>query len=81
MKFHHIARFWITDFRWPDVSFGIHLCLDGRIDFHFLKWMVSIGRIPVYSNPKGDLYAVSNSFHNKTSKSVRGSAGGYTAPI
>lgn len=70
MKFDKIRYIWITDFGGPDFSFGIHVCMDFRIDIHILKWMISIGRVPIYK--EGDtLFAVSNSFHNRKSKRVR----------
>ena len=65
MKLYGMRAFWVTDFGWPDVSFGIHVCRAGRVDFHFLKWMVSVGRVPLYLNHKGEKLAVCNSFHDK----------------
>jgi hypothetical protein len=70
MKFHQTKRFWITDFGYPDISFGIHICMEGRIDIHFLKWMISIGNVPIYSH-KDKLFAVSNSYHKDKSKPLR----------
>jgi hypothetical protein len=71
MKFIKISKFWITDFSWPDISFGIHICMDGRIDIHFLKWMISIGNVPIYEDKKGCLFAVANSYHSGKSKRMR----------
>lgn len=70
MKFHSIKRFWITDFGYPDISFGIHFCTDKRIDIHFLKYMISFGRVPIYEE-NGKLIAVGNSYHNGRSKRIR----------
>ena len=70
LKFQYFRKFWITDFGWPDISFGIHFCFDGRIDIHILQWMISVGKVPIYQN-KDKLIAVSNSFHNKTSTNIR----------
>jgi hypothetical protein len=67
MKYIQTKRFWITDFGYPDISFGIHICMDKRIDVHFWTWMISIGNVPIYETNK-KLIAVSNSYH-KTKKS------------
>lgn len=67
MKYLKTARFWITNFGAPDVSFGVHFCAAGRIDIHFLFWMLSFGKVPIYQNKSGKQFAVSNSFH-KTQK-------------
>ncbi len=66
MKFKKIARLWITDYGSPDISFGIHICMDKRIDIHFWTWMISIGNVPIYET-KGEEFAASNSYH-KTKK-------------
>lgn len=66
MKYIKTAKFWITDFGYPDMSFGIHICMKGRLDIHFLKWMISIGNVPIYQMG-GKNIAVSNSYH-KTKK-------------
>jgi hypothetical protein len=44
--------------------------MEGRIDIHFLKWMISIGNIPIYSH-KDKLFAVSNSYHKDKTKPLR----------
>jgi hypothetical protein len=68
MKYIKTVKFWITNFGYPDVSFGVHICMDKRIDIHFWIWMISIGNVPVYeTNKPGELIAVSNSYH-KTNK-------------
>ena len=70
MKFQKTAKFWITDFGYPDISFGIHICMDKRIDIHFWTWMISIGNVPIYETNKG-LIAVSNSYHKTKKGPVR----------
>ncbi len=70
MKFSKIKRFWITNFGMPDISFGIHICMDKRIDIHFLWYMISFGRVPIYEE-KGKLFAASNSYHTGRSKRLR----------
>ncbi len=63
MKYSRMVWFWVTDFGWPDVSFGIHICLHGRVDIHFLKWMFSFGEVPIYKDSLGVEIAVANSYH------------------
>ena len=70
MKFNSIKRFWFTDFGYPDISFGVHICMDARIDIHFLWWMFSFGKIPIYEE-RGNLFAASNSYHTGKSKRLR----------
>lgn len=70
MKFDSIKNIWVTNFGLPDISFGIHICMDKRIDIHFLWWMFSFGKIPIYKDDE-TFIAVSNSFHNKRSKRLR----------
>lgn len=70
MKFSRIKYFHITDFGYPDISFGIHICLKGRIDIHILKYMISIGNVPMYADKKGE-FAVSNSYHSTKIGSLR----------
>lgn len=65
MKFSHMSKFWVTDFGWPDVSFGVHICTKGRVDVHFLKWMFSFGKVPVYQDAKDKRFAAANSFHDQ----------------
>jgi hypothetical protein len=48
-------------------SFGIHFCWHGRVDIHFLVWVLSIGNVPLYRNNKGT-FAVSNSYHSNRNK-------------
>lgn len=78
MTFNHIARIWWTDFGTKDISFGIHICWDGRIDLHIWTGMLSLGVVPIYE--KRDmlgkkLLAVSNSFHKDITKTSRMRAG------
>ena len=80
MKFSRITWFWVTDFGWPDLSFGIHFCMAGRIDIHILKWMISIGVVPLYINRREKEYAVSNSFHETKAGNPRGAASGAIMP-
>lgn len=61
-EFLYFRKIWITDFSWPDISFGVHWCWYGRLDIHFLKWMISFGKIPIYQNTDGNRIAVSNSY-------------------
>lgn len=79
MKFSRITWLWLTDFQWPDISFGIHICMAGRIDIHFLKWMISIGVVPLYTDRREKEFAVSNSFHKTKTGNLRGSASGSNA--
>ncbi len=58
---------WWTDFGTKDISLGIHICWKGRVDFHILTGMLSLGRIPLYDN-NGKEFALSNSFHESTNK-------------
>jgi hypothetical protein len=49
--FSHIARFWITNFAtedMKDVSLGVHVCWDGRVDIHIGTYMLSLGKVPIY---------------------------------
>jgi len=69
-KFIKIAHIWVTHFGYPDISLGLHLCFRGRIDIHFLFWMISIGVVPIYE-VNGKIIAVSNSFHSNKSKLIR----------
>lgn len=71
MKFLYFRWIWLTDLGWPDVSFGVHICLDGRVDFHFLKWILSIGKVPVYQTKDGRRLAASNSYHQNKSAAFR----------
>lgn len=72
MKFLKIVRwYWTPSFGTNDISFGIHICWKGRLDFHIWKGMLSIGNIPLYQNKDGYVYAVSNSFHEKNNFPVR----------
>lgn len=68
MKFVRTTFIWLTSFGWPDVSFGLHWCWKGRLDIHFLIWMLSIGNVPLYRNQDNKLFAVSNSFHTAQDK-------------
>lgn len=34
MVSHKWTKIWWTSFGTPDISLGIHICWDGRIDFH-----------------------------------------------
>ena len=70
MKFHAIKPFWFTDFGTLDVSLGVHLCWDGRIDLHILTFMLSFGRVPIYVDRNGHKFAVSNSYHKDVNKRV-----------
>lgn len=63
MRFSHLSWFWVTHFKGPDLSLGIHVCMRGRLDFHFLFWMFSFGRVPIYVDRQGKKFAVSNSYH------------------
>lgn len=71
--FSHWAKIWWTpDFGTNDISFGLHICWDGRIDIHFWKGMLSLGRVPIYSlAPDGRLVAVANSYHKDRRKNIR----------
>jgi hypothetical protein len=72
MKFDHIARFWWTDFGTNDISFGIHVCWDGRIDLHIWTGMLSLGIVPIYRCQRtNNSMAVSNSFHLDNTKRLR----------
>lgn len=71
MKYLYQRFFWITFFGIPDVSFGIHICMDFRVDFHLLFWMLSIGNVPIYQLKDGSRIAVSNSYHLTKRGSVR----------
>jgi hypothetical protein len=71
MRFFKIAHFHWTNFGTYDISLGIHLCWSGRIDIHIGVGMLSIGVIPLYKTAKGDIIAVSNSFHNGKTKTIR----------
>lgn len=71
MKFLYFRKLWITDMGWPDVSFGMHICMSGRADFHFLKWILSVGKVPIYQGRNGKLFASSNSFHEHKRKEIR----------
>jgi len=70
MKFLYLRKFWITDMGWPDISFGLHICMSGRVDFHFLKWILSVGAVPIYQG-RNSPFAASNSFHEKRSTEPR----------
>lgn len=71
MRFLHLRKFWIDDLGWPDISFGVHVCLDGRLDVHALKWVISFGKIPIYQTREGNMIAVSNSFHSRGKLPIR----------
>ena len=71
MLFYKKTFFHITDFTGWDVSIGIHLCWAGRLDIHFLRWMISIGNIPLYKDRSGHIFAASNSYHTRQSKMFR----------
>ena len=71
MKFIKIKHFWVTDFGGGDISFGVHICWDWRIDIHILRWMFSVGKVPIYEDRKGVKFAASNSYHNGVSKRIR----------
>jgi hypothetical protein len=62
MKFIKYVKFWVDDLGWPDISIGFHICMVGRIDIHFLKWIISIGKVPIYETNKGSQFATSNSY-------------------
>ena len=71
MKFFKIAHIHWTDFKTRDISFGIHICWAGRIDFHIGTGMLSIGNVPLYKDNKKSIFAVSNSFHNTRKLPIR----------
>ena len=71
MKYHKTTLFYITDFTGYDISFGIHICWAGRVDIHFLRWMISIGNVPLYKDFDDTVYAASNSYHTGRSKRFR----------
>lgn len=71
MKFLYFRKFWVTDLGWPDISFGIHICMKGRVDLHLLKWMFSFGKVPIYRNKIGRTFAASNSFHENQASELR----------
>ena len=76
MKFHKMKWVhWTDSFGTKDVSLGIHICWKGRIDIHFLFGMLSIGRVPIYKDRKGILFAASNSWHSDQSGKFRIRAG------
>lgn len=81
-EFKRIDFLHLTKFKWPDISFGIHISMDGRVDVHFLIWVVSIGNVPVYEY-NGKEFAASNSYHKDKTKTVNFRAGTPThgAPI
>lgn len=64
MEFYKIKIFWVTNFGLPDLSFGVHICVRGRLDIHAFIWMISIGNVPIYKNRNGKLFAASNSYHS-----------------
>lgn len=70
MKFQTISPCWVTTFPTNDISFGLHICWKGRIDVHFLIFMISIGNVPIYKR-NGKFIAVSNSYHTDKTKPVR----------
>ena len=72
MIFNHIARIWWTDFGTKDISFGIHICWDGRIDLHIWTGMLSLGVVPIYRCLRtSKLIAVLNSFYQGNTKRLR----------
>ncbi len=71
MKYYKTVFFWHTDFKTYDISLGIHICWSGRIDLHILNRMISFGNIPLYKTQKGDIIAVSNSWHNTKKGNIR----------
>lgn len=70
-KFLYFRLLWLTDMGWPDISFGLHICMSGRVDFHFLKWILSVGRVPIYQMKNGKRFAASNSYYENRSKEFR----------
>lgn len=70
-KFLYFRFLRLSDMGWPDVSFGLHICMSGRVDVHFLKWIVSIGRVPIYQRRDGSRFAASNSYHEKRATEFR----------
>lgn len=71
MKFHRWTKIWWTDFGTPDISLGIHVCWSGRIDLHIWTGMLSLGKIPLYKDQKGRIFAASNSYHQDKTKPIR----------
>ncbi len=69
---------------WPDISFGVHICMKGRVDIHFLKWILSIGVVPIYEFhyfKEGRIYAASNSYHAAMEKSKGNSNRNFRAGV
>ena len=51
------------------VSFGLHISqTKKRFDLHFLNYIFSFGKIPIYEFGKGKFFAVSDSYHETISK-------------
>jgi hypothetical protein len=71
MTFTRRANIWWTNFQTKDISFGIHICWQGRVDIHFLCGMLSMGNVPIYTDKQGRQFAVSNSFHTNKAKPIR----------
>jgi hypothetical protein len=67
MTFVRYAKIWIDDLGRPDISFGFHICWKGRIDLHFMWWIISFGKVPIYEHNKKH-FAASNSFDEKYRK-------------
>ena len=63
MKYLYKRLLWVTDFQGFDFSFGIHICLAGRVDIHFLRWMISVGNVPIYQTKNMRRVSVGNSYH------------------
>ena len=64
ITFVRYSKYHIDDLGWPDISFGMHLCMRGRIDIHFLKWIISLGKVPIYTNGRSE-FASSNSYDER----------------
>lgn len=71
MTFTKYVSIWWTNFQTKDVSFGIHICWQGRVDIHFLWGMLSLGNVPIYTTTQGKQIAVANSFHLDKTKPLR----------
>lgn len=71
MTFSKQTNFWWTHFGTKDVSFGIHICWQGRVDIHILWGMLSIGNVPIYTDKQGRQFAVSNSYHLDNTQPLR----------
>ncbi len=71
-QFHGIRPIWVDVMPGKDISFGIHMCWEGRVDLHLFNIIIAIGLVPVYSTlykgannytETGKKFASSNSFH------------------